>query len=70
MGQIPWIPWKSHSHGQERYVGYGCRIQPYKAGLSKCEARLEVILRGPTQWCVQKFEEHQVTMIEIGDVKE
>jgi len=26
-----------------------------KAGLRKCGARLEVIFRGPIQWCVQKF---------------
>jgi len=26
-----------------------------KAGLRKCGARLEVILKSPTQWCVQKF---------------
>jgi len=26
-----------------------------RAGLSKCGARLEALLRGPTQWSTQKF---------------
>jgi len=42
-----------------------------RAGLSKCEARLEALLRGPTQRCLQKFLiGHQVILFEIVDVKE
>ena len=39
-----------------------------RAGLSKFGARLETLLRSPTQWGVQKFEGGTI-MIEIGDVK-
>jgi len=36
------------------------------AGLSKFRARLEALLRGPTQWPVQKLEGgHQIIVIEI-----
>jgi len=41
-----------------------------KAGLSKFGARLEALLRGPTQWHMKKFFiGHQVIMVEIVDVK-
>jgi len=37
------------------------------AGVSKCGARLETLLRGLTQWCVEIFQGvHQVIMGEIG----
>jgi len=40
-----------------------------RAGVSKCGARLETLLRGPTQWCAEILERvHQGAMIEIGDV--
>jgi len=41
-----------------------------KAGFSMCRSRLEVLLRGPTEMCVQKvFRAAQVIMIEVSDVK-
>jgi len=41
-----------------------------RAGVSKCEARFETLLRGPTQWCGEIVKGvHQGEMIEIGDVK-
>ena len=41
-----------------------------RAGLSKCGARLEALLRGPIQWRVQNFlVGHHVIMIEIVDVR-
>ena len=36
-----------------------------RAGLSKCEARLEALLGGPTLWRVQTFEDHQTIMMQI-----
>ena len=40
-----------------------------RAGVSKCVAQFETLLRGPTQWCVEIFEgAHQGAMIEISDV--
>jgi len=45
-----------------------CRFA-FSAGVSKCGARFETLLRGPTQWCVEIFERvNQGVMIEIGDV--
>jgi len=38
-----------------------------RAGVSKCGARFETLLRGPIQWCSNFWGEHSV-MIEIGDV--
>jgi len=28
-------------------------LSPVRAGVGKCGARLEILLRGPTQWCVE-----------------
>jgi len=42
------------------------------ASFSKCNAQLEVLLRGPPEWCVQKFFRgggHPVITIEVSDVK-
>jgi len=41
-----------------------------RAGFSKCRARLELLLRGATELCVQTFlGGHQIIMIEVSDVK-
>jgi len=46
------------------------RIHATRTGVSKCEARFETLLRGPTQWCGEIIKGvHQRIMIEIGDVK-
>jgi len=39
-----------------------------RAGVSKCGALFETLLRGPTQWYVESFEGEHGVMIEIGDV--
>jgi len=39
--------------GLSKNVVYG--VGAGRAGLSKCRARLEALLRGPIQWCVHKF---------------
>jgi len=38
-------------------------------GVSKCGARFETLLQGPTQWCIEIFEGvNQGVVIEIGGV--
>jgi len=37
------------------------------AGVSKCGALFETLLRSPTQWCTDIFEGEHGVMIEIGD---
>jgi len=39
-----------------------------RTGVSKCGARFETLLQGPTQWCVEFFEGVHGVMIEIVDV--
>ena len=39
-----------------------------RAVVSKCGARFETLLRGPTKWCVEIFEGVHGVMIEISDV--
>jgi len=40
-----------------------------RAGVSKCGARFETLLRVPTQWCAERFwGAYQSAVIEIGDV--
>jgi len=63
--------WCRDSLGQRSLIDF-CKCQPtwlhsvLRAGLCKCGARLEALLRGPTQWRMQKFLiGHQVIMIEI-----
>jgi len=47
-----------------------CDIVGAMAGVRKCGARFETLLRSPAQWCGEIFEGmHQGTMIEIGDAK-
>jgi len=43
-----------------------------QAGLGKCGARLEAILRGPAQWCEQKFlgMASVITLKIMSDVKQ
>jgi len=44
-------------------------VPAVRAGVSRCGARLETLLRGTTHWCVEILERvHQGSMIEIGDV--
>ena len=45
-----------------------CYGRLIRAGVSKCGARFETFLRGPTQWCVDIFSGVHGVMIEIGDV--
>jgi len=42
---------ESH-HGPQFWKSW---LRPTRAGLNKCGARFEALLRGPTEWRVQKF---------------
>ena len=55
--------------GNKTFANHRC--QASRAGVSKCGARLEtlLLLRGPTQGCVEIFGGLHQVMIEIGDVK-
>jgi len=46
-----------------------CTPPRRRPGVSKCGARFETLLRGPTQWCIEIFEGvNQGVMIEICGV--
>ena len=70
LADLAFFPLRVRISHYEPQLNWPYVINNNRAGISKCWARLEALLWGPTQWRMRKFLiGHQVIMIKIVDVK-